>query len=121
MAGCWEQVVGERWVEECWTAPRGGIMLGAGRSGNGEQLDAWEATQISLDPEGQLTFWASPNGAGRTAFRVSSQAANEIVFVNRAHDYPQRVRYWREGELLKAEVALADGARPVGFTYKRVR
>ena len=33
MAGCWVHVQGERWTEECWTTPRGGVMLGSGRSG----------------------------------------------------------------------------------------
>ena len=26
LAGCWEQVDGDRWTEECWTYPRGGIL-----------------------------------------------------------------------------------------------
>jgi hypothetical protein len=121
LAGCWEQVSGERWVEECWMKPRGDIMLGAGRAGRGDTLGEWEATQIGRGEDGMLTFWASPAGAPRTAFTLHLQAPNEVIFVNPAHDYPQRIRYWRDGELLKAEVALADGSKAVGFTYRRAR
>ena len=119
MAGCWEQVAGERWVEECWMQPRGGIMLGAGRSGRGERLGEWEATQIVREADGGVAFWASPKGAPRVAFALHEQGAQSVTFVNPAHDFPQRVRYWREGELLKAEVALADGSKAIGFTYRR--
>ena len=59
------------------------------------------------------------NGAPRVAFVLVSQTAHEVVFANPAHDYPQRVRYWREGDLLKAEIALADGLRAMAFTYRR--
>ncbi|MCA1662513.1 MAG: DUF6265 family protein [Novosphingobium sp.] len=67
LAGCWEQRDGERWVEECWMAPRGDIMLGAGRSGRGNALTGWEAMQIGRGDDGMLTFWASPKGAPRVA------------------------------------------------------
>jgi hypothetical protein len=46
MAGCWEQRSGDKWTEECWTAPRAGIMLGSGRSGKGDALREWEVMQI---------------------------------------------------------------------------
>lgn len=117
MAGCWKQVEGERWVEECWMAPRGDIMLGAGRSGRGDKLSNWEAMQIGRDPDGMLTFWASPNGAPRVAFTLQTQSPGSVTFVNRAHDYPQRVRYWRDGRLLRAEVAKADGSDAQGFAF----
>ena len=46
LTGCWEQRSGEKWTEECWTAPKAGIMLGSGRSGSGETLRDWEVMQI---------------------------------------------------------------------------
>ncbi|HET9727581.1 MAG TPA: DUF6265 family protein, partial [Gemmatimonadales bacterium] len=32
LAGCWEQASGSRLIEEQWTRPRGGLMLGLGRT-----------------------------------------------------------------------------------------
>ena len=119
LTGCWEQTDGERWVEDCWMGPRGDIMLGAGRSGRGEQLAVWESMQIGRGEDGMLTFWASPEGAPRVAFAVQAQGPRDVTFLNRAHDYPQRVRYWRDGDRLRAEIAMADGSRAVSFSFVR--
>ena len=119
LAGCWEQIEGDRWTDECWTYPRGGIQLGSGRSGRGDALRSWESMQIVRGGDGKLSFWASPGGAPRVQFPLVSQGPREVVFANPAHDYPQRIRYWREGELLQAEVALADGSQAEGFTFRR--
>jgi hypothetical protein len=118
MAGCWIMQADQKWTEECWTPPRAGMMLGSGRSGAAETLQSWEATQILPDADGKLVFWASPDGAARVAFPMLSQGANEIVFANPTHDYPQRVRYWREGKVLNAEISLADGGKPMRWRYR---
>jgi hypothetical protein len=108
MAGCWENRSQDRWTEECWTVPRGGIMLGNGRSGTGGVLDSWEVMQIELvetdDPViDPLTFYGAPKGQGRTAFSWDRSSKEPgITFVNAGHDYPQRIRYWRDGKDLMA-------------------
>ena len=121
MAGCWEQRSGDRWTEECWMPPRGGIMLGASRSGKGERLGSWEAMQIVLDQTGGMAFWAAPEGTHRTMFARQSASEPGVTFVNSANYYPQRVRYWREGDLLMAEISKADGSKPMRWTYQRVK
>lgn len=119
LAGCWIDERGEAWTEECWTAPRAGTMLGAGRNGRGERLLGWEVMQIMAEPDGKPAFWGAPRGAGRTRFATASSGTSEIVFVNAAHDYPQRIRYWREGAVLHAETSLIDGGKPMRWTYRR--
>ncbi|WP_326525605.1 DUF6265 family protein [Sphingomonas sp.] len=121
MAGCWIEDRAPRWTEECWTIPRAGSMLGSNRAGNGDRLTMWEAMQILPDPDGRPVFWASPRGAPRSAFPMASAKEGEIAFANPAHDYPQRIRYWREGELLKAEVSLADGSKPMRWSFRRMK
>lgn len=126
LAGCWEMRDGERWAEECWTIPRGGMMLGSGRSGSADRVSSWESMRISLDePNGdgpviRMAFAASPHGKGWTTFGWSPSEEAGVTFHNVANDYPQRVRYWREGELLKAEISLADGTRPTRWTFSRM-
>ena len=121
MAGCWEQRSGDKWTEECWTAPRAGIMLGSGRSGTGGVLDNWEVMQIELvetdDPAiDPITFYGAPKN--RTAFAwVRNGKGAGITFVNAGHDYPQQIRYWREGKYLMAETSLADGTKAHRWRY----
>lgn len=127
MAGCWEQRTGDRWTEECWMAPRGGIMLGASRAGAGDRLKEWEATQIVLDqPNGdgpviRMAYRAAPGGGPATVFAWSASKEPGVTFVNAAHDYPQRIRYWRDGEFLIAEISLADGSKPMRWRYARAQ
>lgn len=117
IAGAWSETQGTDWTEEYWTSMRGGIMIGAGRSGKGEKLNGWEQPRITRDADGSLTFWGSPGGAKPVPFRMISSGPQEIVFANPAHDYPQRVRYWREGKLLNAEISLADGSKAMRWSY----
>lgn len=120
MAGCWiEQKAPDRWVEECWTSAKGGVMLGSGRTGRGDHVASWEMMQIIQDEEG-LSFWASPNGAGRTQFRWKQGDTPGVTFHRATHGYPQIVRYWREGEELMAETALANGTRVQRWRYRRM-
>ena len=124
MAGCWVQEEGERWTEECWTTPRGGVMLGSGRSGRGEQFASFEVMQIVLAPAhdeqaASMAFWGAPGGEGRTRFTWQPSSDPGVTFVNAAHEYPQRIRYWREGELLLAETSLSDGSNANRWTYRR--
>ena len=126
LAGCWEMRDSERWAEECWTIPRGGMMLGSGRAGTGDRVASWETMRIALDePAGEgpvvrMAFVAAPGGTGWTLFAWSPADEEGVTFHNAANDYPQRVRYWREGELLKAEISLGDGSQAMQWTFRRM-
>ena len=77
--------------------------------------------RISGDAGG-FVFHAEPAGQAATDFQASpgDAVAQGITFVNAAHDYPQRIRYWREGEMLMAEISLADGGKPMRWAYRRM-
>ena len=117
MAGAWTLSDGERWTEEFWTHPRGGLMIGASREGQGETLRSWEAIRIVRKPDGTLAYIPMPNGGPPIEFALVREDARSIEFANPAHDFPQRIRYWREGETLHAEIALIDGSRAVSWSY----
>lgn len=118
LAGCWQQVEGDQWTDECWTAPRAGLMIGSSRSGTGETLQFFEHSRVETAEDGTLVFVAMPRGAVGTPFRAEDGGADWIEFVNPANDYPQRIRYWREGETLRARISLMDGGNPGEWTFK---
>ena len=122
LEGCWESRSKDSWNEECWSPPRGGMMIGYGRSGTGGVLDSWEVMQIEIvetdDPAiDPLVFYGAPGGQNRTAFSWVRGSTPGITFVNSGHDYPQRIRYWREGRDLVAEVSLSDGSKARRWRY----
>jgi hypothetical protein len=117
LSGEWRQERGDRWAEEVWTLPRGGVMIGVGRNGRGESLNGWEILRIVRAGDGTLSLHAAPEGGPETVFPMVEQGVRDIVFANPAHDYPQRIRYWREGRLLMAETAKMDGTAAQNWTY----
>lgn len=120
MTGCWEMREGDRWAEECWTVPRGGMMIGSGRAGSGDTVRSFEHMRIERGEDGKLRFLASPGGQGWTAFAVADDPGQGVTFVNPGNDFPQRVRYWREGDLLEAEISLEGGENAMRWTFARM-
>jgi hypothetical protein len=125
LAGCWEQRDGDRWTEECWTTPRGGMMLGSSRTGRGDAIVEWEALRIERNADNgdgsvvRLAYFAAPGGGPWTIFAWSRHEGPGLTFYNAANDYPQRIRYWREGKELIAEIALEDGSKARRWRYRR--
>jgi Domain of unknown function (DUF6265) len=120
MAGTWAMEDGASWADELWTDPRGGLMLGVARMGFGPDLRSWEITQIRQKRDGTISFIAQPNGRGPTEFPLVLISADAIEFANPAHDYPQRIRYWRQGKLLMAEISKLDGSEVMRWNYRPV-
>ena len=120
LAGCWEERRDNGgWTEECWTSARGGLMIGSGRDGKGDQVGHWEWMRIEKGSDGSLTFYGSPKGAAPVGFKATEADGKSITFVNTGHDYPQRVRYAVSAAGLDAEVSLGDGSKPNRWTYSR--
>jgi Domain of unknown function (DUF6265) len=118
LAGAWDQSEGTEWSDEFWTPPRAGLMIGASRMGKGGALTVFEHTRIVRKPDGSLSFFAQPRGVPASEFPMVGSGADWIEFANPAHDYPQRIKYWREGPLLKARISLMDGGNAYEWTFK---
>jgi ABC-type sugar transport system substrate-binding protein len=120
LAGCWEEKRAEQsWTEECWTDPRGGLMIGSGRNGKADHVANWEWMRIERGADGAVTFYGSPKGAPAVGFKATEADAKSITFVNVSHDYPQRVRYVLTETGLDAQVSLNDGSKPNRWSYRR--
>ena len=107
------------WTEDYWTPVRGELMIGAGLTGRGEAVRHFEHMRISKGADGAITFYGMPKGAAAVAFKMTKQTANEVVFENPAHDYPQRVTYRRDGDSVIATVSLIDGSKEGRWVYRR--
>ena len=111
MTGSWTLTRGDSVVEEHWTAPRGGTLFGVGRTLRGERTPAFEFLRIEARADG-IYYVASPSGRPATPFKLRQFSKDRVVFENLAHDFPQRITYWREGERLCAEVSGTSKGKP---------
>lgn len=120
LSGAWvERKPNGEWTEEYWTPPRGELMIGAGLTGRGESVRHFEHMRIARGVDGSITFTGMPNGGEGVRFTLARQTADEVVFENPAHDYPQRVSYRRDGKTVVATVSLIDGGREGRWVYQR--
>ena len=118
---CTEAKAGKQTCEH-WAPMAKGEMPGTSETRRGTAIVSAETMRI-VERDGRLLFHAEPRGQAPADFPASAARTGpmEAVFENRAHDYPQRIRYWREGEMLMAEIALADGSKPMRWAYHRVK
>jgi Domain of unknown function (DUF6265) len=116
LAGCWAQVGDGERIEECWLAPRGGMMLGVGRTLRDDGRTAFEFLRIAADEDGTVTYFASPGGKPPTPFRLTSRGPRQAVFENPEHDFPQRLVYRLDDDgVLRVRVEAVTGGETRGF------
>ena len=122
LAGCWELTSGARVVEEQWTRPRGGLMLGVGRTVRGDSLVEYEQVRI-FERGGRLVYGASPSGQEPAEFESTQLSDSAVTFENLGHDFPQRVMYRRpsaDSLVARVEGMRRGQLRGVDFPYARV-
>ena len=119
LSGHWRtEAQGQEWTEEMWSGIEGRTLLGVNRTVHGDRTSGFEFMRIAADAQGPA-FYGSPSGAPAMRFAMVESRANIVAFENRAHDYPQRIVYRREGDTLFATVSLADGSRLMSWTFRR--
>ena len=119
LAGQWEREDGGEWTRESWAEPRGGVMLGHSLSGTGERAKGFEFLMLQPGADGVPTYMAQPGGKPPVAFALVAQDAASATFENAAHDYPQRIRYVRDGDMLTATISKIDGSEAMSWRFVR--
>ena len=119
MSGRWETREGERWTEESWSEPRAGMMIGYSRSGQGETAREFEFIRLQAGADGVPVYLAQPGGRAAVPFRLTARDGSSATFENPDHDFPQRIRYQRNGETLTATISAIDGSNAMSWTFQR--
>ena len=110
-------------MEELWTAPRGGALLGLHSDVKAGRLVSWEFLRIAESGDG-VTYFASPRSAAPTPFKLVEMGDRRVVFENRQHDFPQRILYWLDAPgALHARIEGPQGDRAVSeeWVWPRAR
>lgn len=103
LAGSWHGDSGGVRMEEHWTAPAGNSMIGMHRDvGKGRTM--FEFLRIEQRGD-QIVYLSMPNGRSpATPFALKELSGTRVVFENPAHDFPQRIIYWKDGADLRARI-----------------
>lgn len=123
MAGAWTGTAGGMEMEELWTAPKGGSMLGLHRDVANGRTVSFEFLRIEASPAG-ATYWSSPGGKVATPFRLISSAGRRVVFENPEHDFPTRILYWlAEDGTLHARIEGTQGGQAASeeWSWRKAR
>jgi hypothetical protein len=112
MAGSWSGTARGIEMEEHWTAPKGSSMIGLHRdTGKGRTL-LFEFLRIEQQGD-QIVYLSMPNGRSpATPFPLKEVSGTRVVFENPAHDFPQRIIYWKDGNDLRARIEGAMNGKP---------
>jgi hypothetical protein len=122
LAGCWELRSGPRLVEERWTTPRGGLMLGASRTSRNDSIVEFEQVRIETRPEG-IFYVASPSRQATAEFRATAVLDSAVTFENPQHDFPKKIMYRRAGaDSIVASIEGPRGGqtRTIAYPFRRV-
>jgi len=104
MAGAWSGTARGIEMEEQWTVPKGSSMIGMHRDvGKGRTL-GFEFLRIEQQGD-TIVYLSMPNGRSpATPFPLKEVTGTRVVFENPAHDFPQRIIYWKDGADLCARI-----------------
>ena len=114
LAGTWAM-----WADEVWMSPRGGMMLGLGRTGFGPDVETWETSRIVRRDDGTVSLVAQRKGGATLDYPLVVAGAESLEFANAAHE-PQRIRFARQGQLLMIETSKIDGSEASRMNYRPV-
>jgi hypothetical protein len=103
LAGTWVHESPEGRVTESWIGPANGAMVAANLSAFAGGRNFHEFLRIADTAEG-FSYYASPGGRAPEEFTLKELGDRRIVFENPAREFPRRILYWRDGEVLMARI-----------------
>ena len=106
MSGYWLSCEGGREASETWTDPRLHLMAGTSVTVRDGRV-GFELSRIAPTgpaPDAPLAYFAQPEGMAVTVFPVIASAPNRVTFEQPAHDFPKRIVYQRDGDVLSARI-----------------
>jgi hypothetical protein len=123
LAGDWQLIRGDACVEEHWTLPSESSLIGMSRTVTRGRTAEFEFLRIEARDDG-IYYVAQPGGRPPVDFKLASDSARELVFVNPGQaDHVKQIVYRREEDGgVTARIEGEDGGRAfaIDFRYRRV-
>ncbi len=117
------------WMSGYWLACEGGETaenwIGAGRGtllGTNLSAHGYEFLRIAQNDAGAVVYYSMPGGrAPATEFTLASNADQRAVFENLTHDFPQRIIYERDGDVMVARIEGTMNGRQESMEWRFAR
>ena len=116
LAGYWLSCEGGREVSETWSNPRAGVMANTTITVSDGRASVETARIAEVD--GGLAFHAQPDGQPPARFPLIEADGTQVTFADPAHDFPQRIRYSRDGDVLTARIEGEVDGRTQGVEWR---
>jgi Domain of unknown function (DUF6265) len=107
LAGCWKATTTSDTLDEFWTAPRGGMMLGVSRLVHNSALITYEQNRITIRGS-RVVFLSQVDSGAVKEFSAVDLSPNEATFDGRGA-VTERVRYRRDADTLRVRFARRAG------------
>jgi hypothetical protein len=123
MAGDWQTPSGGRaQIEEHWTQPAAGTMIGMGRTVAGGRTVEFEYLRLE-ERGGEIFYVAHPKArCPGTDFKLTTIGQQSAVFENPQHDFPKRVTYRKNADgSLTASIDAGEGTKGQSFSYQPMK
>lgn len=116
MSGYWLSCEDGVETAENWIGAGRGILLGTSLTRGA----AYEFLRIAPGEAGGWSYYSMPGGRSPpTAFALVSNDGRRAVFENPAHDFPQRIVYARDGDVLTARIENMAGGDGMAWRFTR--
>jgi len=66
-----------------------------------------------------ILFVKMPNEKEATAFQMAELKNNEFTCINDSIDFPKKIRYWIEGDKMKAKIS--NGEMEIPFEFEKIK
>ena len=123
LAGHWQLTAGATCLEEQWTTASSNLLIGMSRTVTGGRSTSFEFVRIEARADG-IYYVAQPGGKPPVDFKLASDSATDLVFVNPGHaDHLKQVIYRREANgNLTARIEGDNGGKAFSenYAYRRV-
>ncbi len=118
LAGSWHTTGKRAQVDEYWSAPAGGSLIGMSRTIVGDKTVEFEYVRIEQRTDA-IYYVAHPKArCPGTDFKLTRLSGQEVIFENPAHGFPKRIIYRKtlDGSLV-ASIDAGEGTKSQNFSY----
>ena len=119
ISGDWQTASGGRaQIEEHWTKPDGGSMIGMSRTVAGGRTVEFEYLRIEQRADA-IYYVAHPKArCPGTDFKLTRLTAREAFFENPQHDFPKRIIYRKHADAsLMASIDGGEGTKAQSYPF----